>query len=360
MGAAISSAALHRFDPTRFESTTRWIDALIAQIAEQPLEPCLQGGLFGATWTLAHLLGPAVEELGLDEVDEIACVHVERLRAAELGHRLRIDHTHGLIGVGVYALERRSEPAARACIEQIVTILAECAIDTPAGIAWANATKWEPERGWYELPAGFINYGMAHGVPGAIAWLAGVLAHDSGDSRVRAMLTSAVESLRAAAILDVDGMPTYPSRTGPGQAPEPCRVGWCYGDLGVATALFTAGRALAEPTIERDALALARRAGRRSLAEAQVDTPGICHGACGNALMLQRLHHASGDPELARLAATWFEHGLELLDESDQLGLLEGACGILLALLAAIDERPPSWDRYLSLSIQPALPESSR
>jgi len=358
VGAALFLTELERCDLARRSGEAeRWTESLLAHLAETELDPCLQDGLFGAVWALTHvrnLVGDADEALaGIDEVDELALVHLERLHAADLGPRLRIDLLNGLIGVGVYALERAPEPAALACIALILTILDCAAQPSSNGIVWANSSKWTRTEGWRELPPGHVDLGMAHGVLGVIAWLARVVELDFPDARARRLLADAVRGVRALTIEDGQGRCSYPGRVAPNEPSRACRVAWCYGDLGAASSLFAAARALGDLALEHEALDLARRAGSRSAEAAGVEDLGLCHGACGLGSMLQRLAHASGDASLAALARTWYEHALAQLS-TDQaygdLGLLEGASGVGLALLAASSPRAPDWDRYLLLS----------
>ena len=98
----------------------------------------------------------------------------------------------------------------------------------------------------------------------------------------------------------------------------------------------------------------------------------MCHGAAGLAHVFNRLFQATGDESFLMAARYWFERTLELRRPGegiagfsayrppndgqeeywdDQVGILEGAAGIALALLAATTEIEPEWDRMLLLSV---------
>jgi lantibiotic biosynthesis protein len=84
--------------------------------------------------------------------------------------------------------------------------------------------------------------------------------------------------------------------------PAPARPGWCYGNAGVARALWLAGKALAQPELTR----LAKRARRTALEHQQtdrpLDSPMLCHGTAG--LLQVTLHTAadSGAEDISREA----------------------------------------------------------
>jgi hypothetical protein len=101
-----------------------------------------------------------------------------------------------------------------------------------------------------------------------------------------------------------------------------------------------------------------------------VDAP-LCHGAIGVGHVFNRIYQATGEPALGEAASLWLERGLAMRRPGGRLGgfhsvmvgpegeitrriayrgILEGAAGIGLALLAATTEVEPEWDRLLMLS----------
>ena len=131
------------------------------------------------------------------------------------------------------------------------------------------------------------------------------------------------------------------------------------------------GQAAQRPDWQRAALELALRAARRPMAECGVVDAGLCHGASGLALTFARLFHATGEERLRDAGRRWFEQALALRrpghgiagfpswqpvedgsqgwEWSDDQGLLTGASGTGLALLAAATGVEPAWDLVLLL-----------
>jgi hypothetical protein len=150
-----------------------------------------------------------------------------------------------------------------------------------------------------------------------------------------------------------------------GAAEAASRCAWCYGSPGIARALWLAGEALDRDDFRELAVAALRAVFRRPLAARMIDSPTFCHGVAGLLQITLRFAHDTGLPELAEasrglvrqiLAAYRPEsllgfRNLETGDrETDQPGLLDGAPGVALALLAAARDVEPTWDRLFLLS----------
>jgi hypothetical protein len=341
-------------------------DSLTA-LADRPREASLYGGLTGAGWALAHLQGrlPGLDgEDDREEIDEVLLQHLDQSPWAE-----DYDLVSGLVGLGVYALERLPRPRAAACLARVIEHLAETAERRGEGVSWWTNPAWLPPESREHTPKGYYNLGLAHGVPGVIALLGQACAAGVAVERARPFLHDAVRWLLAQQL--PGGFPYW---VGPEGADRPARLAWCYGDPGVAVALLGAARARGEPGWERQALTIARRAAGRPPEEAGVVDAGLCHGAAGLGHLFNRMFQATGDAPLARAAEFWLGQALAMrrpgrgfggyeacVRGSDgaqawaaEPGLLTGAAGIALALLAATTGVEPAWDRFLLVAIPPA------
>jgi lantibiotic modifying enzyme len=360
------------YDETAQQRLGRAIEALSSSIQM----PGLYSGFTGVSWVVEHLTGGSSES-GEDEEDPN-----QDIDTALLGHLRQTpwmrdyDLVSGLVGFGVYALERLPRPSAVACLELVVERLAEIAQPRPGGLTWYTPDHLipEPNRPWY--PTGYDNLGVAHGSPGVLALLARVLASGVAEERASSLLEGGVSWLLAQKLPDSE-ISVFPYGAGVVRI-RPARTAWCYGDPGIAMALLAAGRAAGEPDWEREALALAQTVARRPPERCGVDDAGLCHGAAGLGHLLNRLYHATGDPELLEAARAWFDRALAYQEAGRGIGgflafsprdgdfdtlvwnedaaFLGGSAGIALALLAATSGVDPAWDRVLLLS---PLPETS-
>jgi lantibiotic modifying enzyme len=344
-----------------------------ATVADKPASASLYSGLVGVGWALAHLRGRLP---GLDGEDDLAAI--DELLLDHLGQspwRDDYDLISGLVGFGVYALERLPVPAAAAGLGRVLERLAETAEHSVEGSTWKTSPALiHPEdRGMF--PRGYYNLGLAHGVPGVVALLGQAVAAVSplapqqcadGRETARALQQGAVKWLLAR-----QGTGGFAAWLEPGKGAErPAPLGWCYGDPGVAAALFGAARCARDPAWESEARAIARRASQRPPDQAGVVDAGLCHGAAGLGHLFNRMFQATGEPGLAEAARFWFEQALTMrrpgrgiggyeawlpgnMTWVTESGLLIGAAGVALALLAATTSIEPSWDSVLLVGIPP-------
>jgi len=341
-------------------------------VATTPMEPALHGGFIGVGWTVAHLMGRLIEP-GKDDpntaIDEFLVNYV-----SHTPWRHTYDLISGLVGFGVYALERLPDPVAVRCLEEIITRLAELAQESDEGITWLTAASLLPEWQRKRFPHGYYNLGLAHGIPGIIALLGHVYTAGVAGNQARHLLEGAVPWLLAHQIEDPErsGFADWHTRE---DRPSRARLAWCYGDPGVATTLLLAGRAVGEPAWQQAALTIARRAAQRPAAQSGVVDAGLCHGAAGLGHLFNRMYQTSGDPVLGEAARYWLEYTLTLRrpgrgiagylawsedddnpsDWQADPGLLTGAAGVALVLLAAsggpLGALEPAWDRSLLIDV---------
>ena len=337
-------------------------------LAQTVLPPSLFSGIAGIGWATAHL-----RDRLFDVGDEDPCEAVDEFvldRVSHPGFNRPFDLFDGLVGFGVYALERLPNPTCKQILAHIVERLGE--IVEPAG---RHLTIRTPPHELIPLrraqfPDGWWNLGLAHGVPGVIALLAGTHA-------------AAIRRAECTHLLDaIVGWLLAQARPGPGSRfahwvgdaePERTQLAWCYGDLGIAVALHHAGVACARPAWRAEAHELARAAACRSQDFIPVLDAGLCHGAIGAAHGFARLSQLTGDRELRRASADWYARAFALrtpgrgiagwrafYGESpeatnawvDDAGLLSGAAGIALSLHAATTVIEPRWDRALLWSVR--------
>lgn len=321
------------------------LEQAIAEIAEQPVPVAsLYHGYLGLAWAVEHLTGreaPAEGEEDLNE--EIDAALLSLLRHAPW--RGEFDLLSGLVGWGVYALERLPRPSARAILPLIVKRLAECAEPGVRGAVWrdpGNAGR-DPDPG------------MAHGAAGVIALLARMLREGAASPEAALLLAAAVEGVLSRPVRDEE---------------EEDDLAWCAGNAGLSVALLAAARACGRDDWE----SAARRLAAAAAESHQGDTGGfdlaLCHGTAGLSHLFHRLYRATGDPLHLAAARRWLESSLARRRPDEGIGgylcrgrkadgsfgwladpgFLGGAAGIGLSLLAAAAAVEPAWDRLLLLS----------
>jgi lantibiotic biosynthesis protein len=347
----------------------RALGRAIDLLATATLSPSLYSGFSGVAWVAELLSGDPNAQPEDDPNAEIDAALETYL--AQSPWTRPYDLIEGLVGIGVYALERMPRPSAKRMLALVVDRLKETAQRRRPGIAWWSDPQWVPAQ-WRRMPHPDWNLGVAHGVPGVIALL-GRIAAAGVDApthiTARALLNKAVAWLLAQE-LPRGAAGRFAYAVARGAPREPARLAWCYGDAGVAAALLVAARAVREPAWEKVSLRIALHAAARTEATARVVDAGLCHGAAGVAHIFHRIYLATGAKRIAAASRAWFERALamrkpglgfggflayvpvgqEKLAGHGQRGFLEGSGGVTLALLAATMNSDPAWDRALLLS----------
>jgi hypothetical protein len=331
------------------------VAAAIRAQAQSPDALALHDGLAGVGWTVAHLADdPNSEEL---------CASIDRglLRALEREWQGPYDLIGGLVGFGVYALERGEQGHALA--GRVLEVLRSKAVSRGRGLAWKTDPKLLPPHQRAVAPHGYWNFGVAHGVPGVVALCARCVSAGTHATAARELMNGAAEFLLdAEPPNDAGRFP--PWHTDGGTDGNRARLAWCYGDLGVAAALTAAAQV--EPRWQQEARSLARACALRPSGEWLHDA-GVCHGAAGIAHTFNRMYQATGDLVLRDAALRWLTVTLEMRNEHAYAGfpafdgetggwradatLLSGAAGIALVLRSMVSEDAPLWDRLLLLDL---------
>lgn len=351
----------------------RLLEQAVVLAEEQPMPPSLYSGLAGVGWAAAHLedqLPSADREAVLDQIDEAL---LEDLRQAPPYEDYAL--MSGLVGLGVYALERLPAPAAVECLERIVDHLAATAERKPEGATWWRGPEKMSLLGQKKAPEGMYEVGLSGGVSGVVALLARVCAAGIAVERARPLLDDAARWVLAQEA--PDGPPEgFPYGIRPNQPQRNwTRSSWAHGDPGVAVALLGAARCVGEPAWEERARTAALRATTRSPDRTRVLDASLSVGAAGLGHLFNRLYQATGVARLADRSRFWFERALEMRgagegiagyaawvpDENnvgqwwDDPGILNGVAGIALALLGASTSLEPAWDRMMLVQIPAPL-----
>lgn len=340
-----------------------------ALAAAQSLLPTLYSGFAGVGWVLAHLTRELFEG-DADLVLEIDDALRQLLSMAT--EQTSFELIEGLAGYGSYLAEQLPNAGASALLERVIDLL-ESSRD--ANGVWFSHPEFLAEWQRELMPRGNYNLGVAHGIPGVIGFLAAARHAGVRDPRVARLASDAVPWVLAQKGIWPSSL--FPSHVPPDAEPRETRTAWCYGDLGVAAVLLSAAQAFERSDWSDEALAIARVAARRPFRDTKVSDAGLCHGATGIAHLFNRMYQATGDEELRGAAQRWYRLALKMRQPGEGLagylswyesmrpgesgswrgepGFLSGIAGIGLALLAAVTDVEPSWDRVMLVSVPPRL-----
>lgn len=355
-------------------------------VERQPyLSSSLSSGLAGfayAAWTLSR--GGLRYQRLLSTLDAILLPEAMRLARQVNCQRNGLsvnqyDLISGLAGIGAYLLCRRTVPVAFEALQTVLSALIQLADEEEGLPRWHTPARLlNDESMQSQYPHGNLNCGLAHGIPGPLAILA--LAQLAGVTieGMPAAIDYLAEWLMEHQIHDSWGI-NWPIAV-PLRNPTPgtvtvaaldelevtsSRAAWCYGSPGVARSLWLAGTARGRETYRTVAVSAMEAVYRRPVAERRIDSATFCHGVAGLLQITLRFAHDTKHPLFTAAARTLRAQLLALYEPAtllgyrnvetqghsiDQPGLLDGAPGPMLVLLASATDVEPVWDRLFLLS----------
>lgn len=359
--------------PGAGEFASRYLEIACNAVTQEPMAVSLYQGFTGIGWSAQHIariLGDSPDDLS--EIDGV----VEQI--AGMSEQPAVyDLVSGIVGLGVYCLERDRLAGASLALERIVARLYELAQNSDDEFCWFTPPPLLNDREKQEHPDGFYNLGLAHGIPGIIALLAKVISAGIAKDKAGRLLEGSVRWLLRQRLEAGKGS-CFPAFVAPNRQSGKSRLAWCYGDMSVASTLLLSARYTGLNWWEQEALAIAAEAAVRDPATSGVTDACFCHGTAGLAHIFNRIYHAYPDPRFADAAEYWLRQTLQFREPGkgaagylvwgidaqenqvliEKLSLLEGLAGIGLSLLAAVSSIEPCWDRIFLLDI-PLSPISS-
>ena len=341
----------------------------------------LYGGLAEVGWVVQHVLelqddshdqqsaDPMFKDQqeGDDPLTDIDDLILRRLEAAwgAAGYDLISGH----VGLGVYFLQRLPSASALRGMRLILERLEREAEHFPQGLTWHTGPGLLPPDQREACPNGYYNLGVAHGVPGVLYLLAECVALEiMGINRASTMLDAAVSWLLAQE-RPRRAFTRFSPWIAPGIETGDARLGWCYGDLGIGAVLCQ----IAQRVGRKDWFEYAKKILDRCVDfpphSSAINDAMLCHGAIGVAHVFNRAYQATGRPQYKDAAVFWFKRGLDMRVSGRGIGgffaykpdqkptiwaadptFLSGSIGIALALLSAVSNLEPKWDRIMLLS----------
>ena len=321
-------------------------------------------GVAGISWCLQHLMrqGFIEKEEGANAFEETDAL-LYRYMDQELSEK-RYDLLHEGLGPALYFLEREAEPAVNACLEDVVARLEKAAVPMDTGISWKDGFVKKHQEGDH------YNLGLAHGMSAILAVLGMIYEQGIAQERTRSLLEKGIQWLLTTRNQNISaGMSCYPTMATAGGKPignPQSRLGWCYGDPGIAITLWNAGVRLQNESFKQEACdILLQIMQHRDAENGSVRDAGLCHGSMGLAHIYSRVYAGSGNELLRRGMEHWLQQTLAFRTWPDgpagfkchtmsgkvnSYNLLEGITGIGLALIAVLDPQAAAWDRCMLLS----------
>ena len=370
-GIVLLYAYLSRLFPEKnySETTFRFLDELSDSLANDEMDHSMSGGVAGIAFTFQHLRNCGVlnksDDLNLSEVDEFI--------ASGVDHDFNTDNwdpLHGMVGLGIYFLERHKETGEKKYLEKVIDYLSRMRTAVDEHKVWIT-----PGYGKYSNDN--YNFGMAHGMPGILSFLAQVYSREIKQQEIEEMISSCLPFLLQHEYGEDEeyclpaGQAGFPTSIERGkkdkEQQQGSRLSWCYGDLCMANALVHCGRALQDDTLKTHGIKIALKTTKRNFESAGCMDAPFCHGTTGLVHQYQRFYQFTGNEVFKYAAEKWVNitlkdfykpgtgvggYSFRCLNEEKNLfeyvseyGLLEGSAGIALVYLSWLyTNSKPDWD----------------
>lgn len=317
-------------------------------------------GLAGIAWAVRLLVNnDFLDKQALEGFDQL-----DKFLGKSMMHEISIgnfDYLHGALGIACYLMTKNNKN--HEMIADMIDVLSDLSISfKDRGAAWPSKTNGnEPKQGF--------NLGLAHGQPGIIYFLSKAFQTGIRKEKVNRMLRENVRFLLSHRMSPDGPGSCFSNWIMPGGKHGNSRLAWCYGDLGIAAALWNAGNLLNEQSWMDEAEDIfLKTLKRKLLAPNGVADASFCHGTAGIAHIYNRMYQFTGKKHYKHAAGFWLKETLKMATHNngiagyrywhpssednykDEPGLLEGAAGIGFVIMAAISDLVPAWDEALMLS----------
>ncbi len=358
LGALLFEATLYRYSKKEIykERALMLLNTLTQVFGEKQMGSGFLEGFEGIFYVIQYL-----KKCDIIETEDIV-EDLEKYLLQSLSTDFQtnnFDPIHGSIGKLWYYInsEDQDEKKVNHLIDQFLNALYNNRQENDKGIFWYDENEEEK---------GLVNLGMAHGLPGVLAFLLRLKELGFEHIHLTKLIEGVLQSLLGFKndISKLSNFPDYHSEN-INQRNLNSRLGWCYGDLGITNTLLYASKVLEREDVKKEAVQILgtlipRRMGTSGLDHFEdysfFDT-GFCHGLSGITFMLQKINNQlNNNPTIDKRIQFWKKelvHNLKIqlgIDEEiylpwyrqdkeytytlDKASMLNGLCGTGLVLLS--------------------------
>lgn len=334
--------------------TIKYAEKIISELTLNPISYTYSSGLSGILYLSDFLRRQKMLDMDFSTInDDLDLFIINSIqKEKQFGY---YDFLHGPLGAAFYLEKKEKNNGVLNDFTNYLFSIAEKNKDL-------NHLKWKS----FIFPnkkEGY-NLSLSHGMPSLIILLCRIYNTNTCNDNIKKMIIGAVNYIISQEI----DYKTYGSHFPPyiiGNHLFKSRLAWCYGDLGIALAIWQAGKAMKESTWQQYAMNIFLDSTcRLSPSETDVIDAGICHGTAGLVMFYRRMYFETGLNDFKRATDYWinetmmhakFDDGIAgyksfTLEWKKDYSLLSGVAGIGLTLLSYLNNDSQNWDELFLLS----------
>jgi lantibiotic modifying enzyme len=331
--------------------TDRLAEELISSI--QKRVPTYCSGVAGIFYLFDYLQENGLVEINTEEIRE----SIDSFLLASMRQEMvkkHYDFLHGALGMGLYFMKRKQQSPVNELIEYL---------DRTAVHEQDFTCKWESIYGDSRAIKKY-NISLSHGISSIVLFLVHAIRSGYGNEKAFQLLEGAVNFLLSQEIDFQTYGSCFPSHSK--ELITMSRLGWCYGDLGIAYSIWQAGKVTGRKDwMERGLEVLRVSTTRHTFEETFVTDAGLCHGSSGIAMIYRRLYLQTGEGLFREATEFWIHRTLQFSGNKDgvagfknseradfwtaNLSFISGVSGIGMLFLSLLENDAQEWDKLFLL-----------
>lgn len=332
------------------------VELLLQKMEEEVLDDTFSYGLSGIIWTLQYIQD--YETIDFSSVLALENDFYSDLtkKATTYCEQKNFDLFRGSVGLLLPIINSEEENIPE---DQILKIF----------LQFDQNGMWQSHS---NLNTNHYNFGLSHGIPSIIAILSILQNKVKEPNEENYNLVKRSIDFISSYKSTSDTLSLFPNFgiLNKAELTYDSRLGWCYGDLGIANTFWLAGTAFNNENWKTEAIDIFLHAAKRvNLEENHVTDNAICHGTAGIAHIFNKIYCATKKVEFDEARNYWLQKTIEFdiyknsftsvetENESNNItnnyGLLEGLAGIGIVLMSFLknDNENMEWDNCLLLSL---------
>lgn len=330
-------------------------DILLEQLFKKSITHTFSDGYSGILYLFDFFRQNGYVDIDIEEADAVFNEFIIKKTSFDLQNS-NYDFIHGALGSDIYFFKKGIHPEE---VSNLLNHLYQTGRKSKdnTNICWEFQLNLSGERGY--------NIALSHGVSSVVLFLLRLKVAGFIHPHIDELLEGTVHFLLSQEIDYKIYGSFFPNQSKANI--HKSRLAWCYGDLGVAYALWKAGKVCGNEHWKAKALdVFLFSASRRSFKDAMINDAGICHGTGGLAMFFNRIYKETKNEVFKETADFWiketlncasFEDGLAGYKSYDPIihfkpdySLLTGIAGIGLVLLSYLNQDEQAWDELFLLS----------